>query len=422
MQAVLASVISLFVSLLFVNAGNAYLLTLIGVQLGINETPPMDVGLMMSSYAVGFVAGTIFAPKLLMKVGHIRTFAALASMTGMAAISYPFSNELMFWCILRALGGFFVAGLFVVIESWFSAISSVSNRSTIFSIYLVATYSASAAGQLSIGFGISQGVYIAFTMAGILIFSSIVPLSISSRQSPSVDDASSMNPIRLAKRAALGLVGAVCGGILLSSFYGLVPLYGSMSDMTPETIGQLMSTSVILAMLMAWPIGWLTDRIPRSSVLLGVLLIAAASAAMIFLLGKYMSILIFVGVPIIMACSSTIYSISVAITQDLVDNDERIGASSTLLMGYGVGSIVGPLGGSWLMDVLSPDALFLGFVGILVFLILFTSYRQFKQAPIPVELQEQFVPTMPEAQVNAELDPRSPDNEEPVESDNQATV
>jgi MFS family permease len=421
MQTLLASVISLFVSLLFVNAGNSYLLTLIGVQLGLNNAPPMDVGYIMSSYAIGFVTGTLFTPALLKKVGHIRAFSALASVTGMAAISYPFSDAMLFWCLLRAVGGFVVAGLFVVIESWVSSIASNENRSKIFAIYLVAAYSASALGQLAIGYASEQGVYFAFALAGLLIFSSIIPLSISSRNSPSVENSTSMSPFRLARRALLGLVGAVLGGMLLSSFYGLVPLYGSLSEMTPEDIGSLMFSAVVAAMVSAWPIGWLSDRIPRSTVLVGVLLAGTGAAIVVYLLGRYIPSLIYICIPVIMASFAAIYSISVAITNDLVENEERIAASSTLLMGYGVGSIIGPIGGSWLMESMSADALFLGFACVTSFLIVFATYRQFKQSPIPVELQDQFVPTIPEVQVNGDINsPGVVAEDEPQNPVNQA--
>src|SRR6056300_1828219 len=144
MHHMLLPLISLFISLSFISGGNSYLITLIGIHLGEKSVEPLHVGYVMSCYSLGFVIGTLLTPKLLLKVGHIRAFAAMASMAGMAAISYPMSDELMFWAALRIIGGFFVAGLYLVIESWFSAISTPQNRSSIFSFYLLATYSASA--------------------------------------------------------------------------------------------------------------------------------------------------------------------------------------------------------------------------------------------------------------------------------------
>ena len=419
MRAVLLPLFSLFICLALVSGGSSYLITLIGIELGAQGVQPIHVGYVMSCYSVGFVLGSIFTPKLLLKVGHIRAFAALASMVGMTAISYPIYNDIFFWALLRGIGGFFIAGLYIVIESWFSASTDSKNRSTVFSFYLLATYSASAVGQLFIGKGVELGTYIAFTIGGMMIFASSIPLSISSRQSPSVDESKSMSPFRLAKRALLGLVGAVAGGFLLGAFYGLIPLYSTMTGFSSHEIGQLMSISVTLAMLCAWPIGWLADRIPRSVVLLGLVVVSGAASLFVLLFGSSVASLIFVCAPVIMACSASIYSISVAITQDLVENDERIAASSTMLMAYGVGSIIGPTVGSWSMQIIGPGALFACFIAVLSGLGLFTLYRQARQAPIPVEYQDQFVPVIPEVQVNAELMPlevdSSSDESEPAD-------
>jgi len=405
MHHMLLPLISLFISLSFISGGNSYLITLIGIHLGEKSVEPLHVGYVMSCYSLGFVIGTLLTPKLLLKVGHIRAFAAMASMAGMAAISYPMSDELMFWAALRIIGGFFVAGLYLVIESWFSAISTPQNRSSIFSFYLLATYSASAVGQLTVGYSVAMGTYIAFAVGGMMILSSSIPLSISSRQSPSVDESGSMNPFRMARRALLGLVGALVGGFLLGAFYGLIPLYGTMTGLSSQNIGTLMSISVTAAMIFAWPIGWLADRVPRSSVMLGLTLVGAASSLMTMLFGGHLPELLYICVPLIMATSASIYSMAFAITHDLVENHERIGASSTLLLVYGVGSILGPLIGSWVMQVIAPAALFACFVVVLSVLMAITVYRQAKQAPIPVEYQEQVMPVIPEAQVNAELIP-----------------
>jgi MFS family permease len=403
MRSVLFALIPLFASLALISGGSSYLITLIGIQLGAQGVQPMHVGYVMSCYSLGFVLGTIFTPKLLLKVGHIRAFAALASMTGITVISYPISEDIVFWALLRGVGGFFIAGLYIVIESWLSATTTPNNRTKVFAFYLLSSYSASASAQQFIGHGVSLGVYIAFTIGAIMIFASSVPLSITSRQSPSLDESTSMSPFRLAKRAILGLVGALAGGFMLGTFYGLVPLYSTMTGLNSYDIGNLMSLSITLAMVCAWPIGWLADRVPRSVVMLGLIVISGSAALLALLFGTQMPSILFVCVPVIMACSASIYSISVAITQDLVENEERVSASSTLLMAYGVGSIVGPMIGSWSMQNVGPSALFACFIGVLTALGVFTLYRQSRQAPLPVELQEQFKPIIPEVQVNGEL-------------------
>jgi hypothetical protein len=110
-----------------------------------------------------------------------------------------------------------------------------------------------------------------------------------------------------------------------------------------------------------------------------------------------------------MAMIAAIYSIAVAITNDLIRSEERVAASSTLMLSYGLGSIAGPLLGSTLLGSFAPGSLFLGFLVILLILVIFTLFRQVQKPPVPIEEQEQFVPAMPETQVIAEFDPRTED-------------
>jgi MFS family permease len=396
-------------SLMLVASGNAYLMSLIGVRLGMSNTPPTEIGWIMTFYSVGFVVGSIFAQRLLIRVGHIRAFSTLASLAAMAALLYPFADDFWVWSLLRVVGGFSVAGLFIAIESWFSAVASDNNRATLFSLYTIAAYSAAASGQVILGQSSGLPISTAFIIAGLLLIAAVIPLSASRLQSPPLETAEFMSLGRLWRKSALGLFSAFCGGLLIGSFYALVPLFATLSGIETDQIATLMSISVMSAMLFAWPIGWLCDRITRSKVLATTAMIAAAAALGASLFGSEQFVLLILSTSIFMAMIAAIYSIAVAITNDLIRSEERVAASSTLMLSYGLGSIAGPLLGSMLLGSFSPGSLFLGFVMILLILIVFTLFRQVQKPPVPIEEQEQFVPAMPETQVIAEFDPRTED-------------
>ena len=409
MRLLMVSLFSLFFSLVLVVTGNAYLLTLIGVQLGQTGTEPTLVGLIMVCYSVGFVAGAFFAPKLLLRVGHIRSFAALAALAAMASITYPLIDTLWFWGVLRALGGFAVAALFVAIESWLSAVANNDNRARLFALYQIATYSAAAGGQLILEPGLAAGPNVAYSLGALLLMAAVIPLSISRLHSPPLEDSASMSLKRLWNITSLGLLTALAAGILISGFYALVPLYATLTGVATDEIGNLMSIAVISAMVLAWPIGWLCDRVERSRVLLIIALVAGIAALLAALGSEWDYTLRVLFLAIIMAIIASIYSIAVAITNDLVDPKDRIAASSTLMLSYGLGSIIGPAAGAWLMQALAPSALFVGYGALLLLLGGYTLYRRGQQAPVPVEEQEHFVVAVPESQVASEFDPRTED-------------
>jgi len=327
----------------------------------------------------------------------------------MASITYSLVDTLWFWGALRAFGGFAVAALFVAIESWLSAVASNDNRARLFALYQIFTYSAAAGGQLILEPGLAAGPNVAYSFAALLLMAAVIPLSISRLHSPPLEDSASMSLKRLWSITSLGLLTALAAGVLISGFYSLVPLYATLTGVETDEIGNLMSIAVISAMILAWPIGWLCDRIERSRVLLVVALLAGVAALLAAIGSDWSYALRVLLLAIIMSIIASIYSIGVAITNDLVDTHERIAASSTLMLSYGLGSIIGPLAGAWLMQALAPSALFYGYGALLILLGCYTYYRRGQQAPVPVEEQEHFIVAVPESQVASEFDPRTED-------------
>ena len=59
---------------------------LMGVRSVIEGFNFLATGIMMSGYYVGFFLGSNIAPKLVSKVGHIRVFAAFASMASLSIL------------------------------------------------------------------------------------------------------------------------------------------------------------------------------------------------------------------------------------------------------------------------------------------------------------------------------------------------
>ena len=58
--------------------------TLLGLRATLEGIPTQVTGLIMSCYYVGYLVGTFVAPRLVLKVGHIRVFAALAAVASAA--------------------------------------------------------------------------------------------------------------------------------------------------------------------------------------------------------------------------------------------------------------------------------------------------------------------------------------------------
>ena len=60
--------------------------TLVGVRAIIEDFSFLQTGIIITGYYVGYLSGSLIIPHFLKKVGHIRVFAALASLASLAIL------------------------------------------------------------------------------------------------------------------------------------------------------------------------------------------------------------------------------------------------------------------------------------------------------------------------------------------------
>ena len=133
----IAPVSALLLGLFMVALGNGLQGTLVAVRAGLEKFPEETIGVIMSAYFVGYMLGSVIVPNFVERVGHIRTFAAMASIASAATLSHLLIIEPISWSLFRAVNGFCIAGLALVIESWLNERSTNDNRGTVFSAYIL---------------------------------------------------------------------------------------------------------------------------------------------------------------------------------------------------------------------------------------------------------------------------------------------
>ena len=131
----LAPLAALLISDALVLLGHGLLLTLIPVSASKLGFSDFQVGLTASSYFIGFVFGCLMTPYVLKRVGHIRTFAVLASAYTTIILLFVWSQSFIGWMLLRFIIGAMVAGIYMIIESWLNERADSNNRGSILSFY-----------------------------------------------------------------------------------------------------------------------------------------------------------------------------------------------------------------------------------------------------------------------------------------------
>ncbi|WP_303290008.1 MFS transporter [Marinobacter sp. SS5-14b] len=427
MTRMVASLSALILSIVFLVSGNAFLMTLLGIRLSIEDVSPDVIGWVLVCYSIGFVVGTLYVHKIIGRVGHIRAFAVFAAMAAVVSLMYPMAVSTLFWAVLRVLSGFSVAGVLVVIESWFSSRATNANRGSMFAVYQIVFYLSAAGGQLIVNVG-NPSDFLPFSLAAILLTLALIPLSLTRMEAPPIEQTSRMSVFKLARESFSGVAGALISGVLIGGFYAMGPVYATMVGLDVAKTSTFMASAIIAAMLLAWPLGLVCDRFDRRRVMFWVALTAASSATGVAVMGATNLALLTLLVGLFTGLSATLYPIAVAITNDRMDSNRIVAASATLLLSYGIGSVIGPITMAELINLLGPSGLFYGNAGFLVLLAVITSYRITHTEDVPVAEQEHFVPAMPEASpVLSEIDPRneefheSPEVEEMQEEIRQAS-
>lgn len=403
----ISSVPALFLGIALLIGGSMMLGTLLAVRLSAAGFSAGSIGAVLTCYSLGFVAGTRLGVPVIQRVGHIRSFAAFAAVACASVLLHPIYVDGPFWALLRVVTGFSMACLTLAIESWINGRATQSNRGKLLSIYMVTYYVAAAIGQYLVGVTHTASP-LPFNFIAILVVLSLVPVTLTRVEAPTLTTGERMGFRALYAACPTGLVGALGSGVVNSAFLSVGPVYARLVGLNVTQLSQYMAIAVLAAMVLQWPAGKLSDLYDRRRVLVGLAGLTAAASLSAALVGRLSTPGLFATSALFMGLSAAVYPISVALTNDYLRYDQVVAASSGLLLSNGLGTCVGPLAGSLVMQWFGPEALFVFIAVCLVLLALFGLFRSRTTPDVPLEDQGSYVPMQaPSTPVMVELDPRN---------------
>ena len=348
------------------------------VSLAANEAEfRTDVtGLVMAGYSVGLLLSAFLTPRLVRNVGHVRTFAGLASTVSTAVLLFPLWVDPVFWFVLRVIAGLCVSGMFIVCESWLNATSSNANRGKMLSLYMIVTYGALGAGQLLLNVTDASG-FVRFIIVSCLLSMALVPLILLPSEAPSVEGARSITVGEIWRASPLAVVGVLACGLGQSAFFALGVVFGLAKGLPLVSVSIMMALPPMGVILSQYPIGWISDRIDRRTIILLLSLLAGIVCAVTLAGGNYISRFLLISlVTAFGVLSLPIYSLVVAHANDHLQKDQVLGASAKLVLMYGVGSIIGPILAGALMRNIGGDGFLIYMIVVHVGLAVFALWRR----------------------------------------------
>ncbi len=402
----LLGVIALFSSLALLVAGNATLGTIAALRLEIEGFDPGVIGIVLALTSLGFVLGSFQGVRIVQRVGHIRAFAAFAAVAAAAALAHPLHVSVASWLVFRFALGFCIAGLMLVTESWINGRATKETRGAILAAYMVLFFLAASSGQFLVALG-DPGDYQLFVVAAIFIVLSLVPVSLTRSSPPEITSSGRLGFRTLWQRSELGLAGAIASGVVLGAFGTVGPVFAYEMGLPVEEVAAFMGISILAAMALQWPMGYLSDWLPRRLIIIVVAGTAAAAAVLTAVYGHRSERYLYFGVATLYGMAACIYPLCLALTHDMLSKEQIVAASATMLLANGMGAVAGPVVGGIAISILGPSGLmyFLaGSLGVLVALGLHSLIRE--KAPRVGE-QSHCVGVAPvSTAVILELDPR----------------
>ncbi len=368
-QRTVAAAWGLFASVLLLMLGRGLVGVLAGVRAELEGFDTTVTGVIVASYFVGFLIGSQVTPRIMARVGHIRVFSAFTAVNVAVILLQGVVVEPITWIVLRFVFGFAMVGLFVVTESWLNETVTNDNRGRVMAVYMVVSMGGVAGGQFLLGAGDPTTEIMFIVSAGVLALA-IVPVSLSTSSAPEFTLPPKMNPREIWEAAPLGVVGALFTGMANAALLGMAAVYASQVGMTLERTAVFAGAAAVGAVVLQWPLGYVSDLIGRRPMILVVSAVAAA-VAMIGLVVPVDGFPILAAMFIFGGLSYTMYSLALSHVIDVLPVGRAVTASSTNVLLTGVGAIIGPIVASLLMTSIGPGGfwwtLAVSFASIAVF-------------------------------------------------------
>ena len=403
---------ALFLGVGLLIAGNSLFTTLLAVRMGIEGAPTLSIGIVLACNSVGFILGARTSHWFVDRVGHIRSFAALAALAACSALLHPIFVSQIVWGVLRIVTGYCTASLYTIAESWINAKVPNYIRGRVLSLYMVIAFLALGSGQLMLNLG-SPETFVPFSVVAMLFAGGLVPVALTRMEAPVPEPGRRLGILALARISPLGVALCFSAGAINGAFFNMGPLFAQRSGFDTGQVSTFMATAIFAGLVLQWPIGWLSDRLDRRKVVMWVLLGVAAASVAIVAVGDPAFLALLSLVSLFGGLAFTLYGQGLTHANDFADASELLSISAGLLFAFGVGAVVGPVAASAIMSLTGPFGLFVFTGALTAVLASFVVYRMTRREPLPAEDQTPFSPMPATTPVIAELDPRS----EPEEGD-----
>lgn len=377
--------------LFFAGGLNGLILPVRGAAEGFSA---FSLGLLGTGWAVGYIAGCLYVPRLVAKVGHVRSFSVMAAV---ASLSILLSALIVFpasWIILRSLSGFAFAGAAMIVESWLTSTTDPKQRGSVFGTYTMINLLGSTLGQLSIA--ASGTIGLEFFIIGAVFYSlALLPTAVSASSAPAPLSEAKLDLKALWLNSPIAVVAVVCVGVSNGAFGTLGAVYANNIGLSVGAISLFMSAPILAGALSQIPVGYASDHMDRRYVLLIVGVLAIIADIMFIAVTTTNPTILIAKAAGFGALIFVMYPILIAHANDHAKAGSALQVTSGLLLLQGVGTVSGPLIAGGLMSIYGPQGMFYIILLAHIVVVVYAVYRMGKRRAVAAADKAKFILSNP---------------------------
>jgi len=314
------------------------------------------IGANSAMMPVGILLFSPFIPLLTRRFGSRQVALVAAIATAVLIFSYKLFDHLGVWFVLRLFTGMTVSTLFVLSEAWIVSSAGTENRGKIVAIYSSILAASFAAGPALIGVLGIEG-WTPFIIGTLAIALGVIPVTMIREDSAvrqdsgsgAAEEAKFSDIFSFATKAPVLITAVGCFALFDAATLNMLPVYGVQNGLSQSAAAFALTALVAGNIVLQFPIGYLADRFPARSVLIGCAAVTAVLLAVLpWLLGSFWQW------PLLLLAGSTgygVYTVSLKSLGDRFDGHELISGSSAFALMWGLGALVGSLSSGWSIAV-----------------------------------------------------------------------
>ena len=385
--------------------------SLIGIRASLEGYSASAAGIILTGYYAGFLLGALYIPQRIKNVGHVRTFAALASIASISILIHSLHISFLGWFIMRFISGMCFVGLYTVAESWVNDLSDNEHRGQALSVYMIVSMAGSAFGQLFLNIADPETATL-FMIVSVLISISLVPILIVVSKQPDFSVAKFFTVKELYKASPLGVVTSIMTGLAHGTLWGIGSIYGLKNGLSIEQVSIFMFTFVIGGAINQYLVGYLSDKYDRRTIIVIVAFLASIFSVLAVLIGSSFIALIIITF-IFGGLTVPLYPLAIAHTNDFLEKDEMVAASAGIQLAAGIGLTIGPIIGGLSIDFIGATGFWIYLFLIHALLGVFGLFRMQVREAVP--LNEQGSTVLVSSRTTATMMELYPDAEESID-------